>query len=215
MSSAPLLDVSVSLGEQTTVWPGDPPFNRQPVCTLDKDGCAVTGLSLSTHTGTHLDAPRHFFKDGAPIDHLPTDLMVGPCSVIEVASEGLIEAADLRVEELVGVAGIERLLFKTRNSRRRWMEEPFDPAFVALSPDAARDLVGLGVRLVGIDALSIGRPDEAGMEVHRILLGAGVWILEAVDLSRIRPGAYEVHCLPLKIQGGDGAPARVLLRPTM
>jgi arylformamidase len=206
----PLLDVSVSLNENTTVWPGDPSLTRQPVCTLDKDGCAVTGLSLSTHTGTHLDAPRHFFKDGAPIDHLPTDLMVGPCRVLEVTSEELIEAADLQEEDLLGV---ERLLFKTRNSRRRWMEEPFDPDFVALSPDAARLLVKAGVRLIGIDALSIGRSDEAGMEVHRILLGAGVWILEAIDLSRIKPGPYELHCLPLKIQGGDGAPARVLLRP--
>ena len=164
---------------------------------------------FGSHDGTHVDAPLHFIPDGTPVDQLPLDALVGPAQVIEMPGPGHVTAAALAA--IAWPPGTERALFKTRNSAR-WDEPAFYEDYAAVAPDAARWLVDRGVRLVGIDYLSIEAYDPAGAAAtHTTLLGAGVVIVEGLDLRAVAPGAYTVMCLPLKFLGADGAPARVLL----
>jgi arylformamidase len=160
------------------VWPGDPDFRVEPVCSLDTGEANVTAVSMSLHTGTHVDAPLHYLAGGVSIDCMPLDATIGPARVLD------------RLESHRAGAG-ERLLLKTP----------------PLSPDAARVLADAGVRAVGIEGLTIG-----GAETHRILLGAGVWVIEGLDLSAVEAGEYDLVCLPLKVTGAEGAPARAALR---
>jgi arylformamidase len=205
-----LIDVTVGL------WPEMPTYANRPGPSRDVAHAIAQGhrsnssvFHLGSHDGTHVDAPLHFIADGAPVDQLPLDALVGPARVVEVANAGHITAAML--DALAWPPGTERVLFKTRNSAR-WDEPTFYEDFVAVAPDAARWLVERGVRLVGIDYLSIEAYDPAGTAAtHTMLLGAGVVIVEGLDLRGVAPGAYTVMCLPLKFLGADGAPARVLL----
>jgi arylformamidase len=181
------------------VYPGDPTFSIERVMSLAGGDIAnVSQMDLGVHTGTHVDAPRHFF-DGAPaVEALDLGVLVGPAVVVEVTGPGDI-GPDAVVE------GIERLLFKTRNSGA-WAEEGFYEDYASISPEAAARLVEAGVRLVGIDYLSVG-----SVETHETLLRAGVIAVEGLDLREIEPGSYTLVCLPLKIEGSDGAPARAIL----
>jgi len=174
--------------------------------------CNLTHLSLSAHTGTHMDAPRHFLAGGRTMESLPLNAVVGPCRVIEIKNKTVITVDELRTHKLKRG---ERILFKTRNSTKSWTlakSGRFDTAFVYISADTARYLVERGVMTVGVDYLSVGGWLKDGVECHRILLGAQVWIIEGLNLSKIKPGAYDLVCLPLKILGSDGAPARAILR---
>jgi arylformamidase len=156
-----------------------------------------------------MDAPAHFVPGGKGIDEMPAEVAVGPARVIPIRDRTSIRVDELREHP---IESGDRLLFKTRNSERSWAGDTFIEDFVDLSPLAAKHLAERGVRLVGIDYLSVGGLGEGGVETHRTLLEAGIWIIEGLDLSRVRPGLVELICLPLKIAGGDGAPARAFVR---
>ncbi len=166
-----------------------------------------SALNMSVHSGTHLDAPFHFVPDGSTIDSLPLELFMGPALVHAVEAESHI--TDKHVSE-IKLQGVNRVLFKTRNSRFLNQSE-FEPNFVAFSVEAAKALVARGVKLVGLDYLSVAHPNEQ-VPVHRAFLDHGVALLEGVDLSNITPGLYELICFPLRLRGLDGAPCRAVLR---
>ena len=203
-------DISLPISESLVVWPGDSPVViRQSSLLTEGDEATVSDLSLSAHTGTHVDAPAHFIPDGVGVDALDLNVLVGPAHVVE-ALEADVLTAEL-LESLAIPKQIERLLFKTRNSSR-WVQNPnsFDKNYVALTQDAARYLISRGIQLVGIDYLSIA-PFDDSVSTHRELLGAGVVVVEGLNLKGINPGRYQLTVLPLKIKGLDGAPARAIL----
>lgn len=194
-----IIDISRPIGPDTPVWPGDPPVVVEPVARVrDGDPADVSRLGLGTHTGTHVDPPAHFFPGTGTVDALALDVLIGPVVVAQF-SPGPIDGAALEATALP--AGSARLLLKTGADAG------------TVTPDGARWLVERGVRLVGADTLSI-EPETDDYPVHRTLLGAGVVIVEGLDLAAVGPGSYQLVCLPLRIVDGDGAPARaVLMRP--
>jgi arylformamidase len=204
-----IIDISRPIGPDTPVWPGDPPVLVEPVARVgDGDPADVSRLVLGTHTGTHVDPPAHFLPGGVTVDALPLDVLVGPAVVADFTAGGPIDAGAL--ESLVLPAGTSRLLLKTSGGSAAGATAG------DVTADGARWLVERGVRLVGADTLSIepasGETGEASeFPVHRILLGAGVVIVEGLDLSGAPAGSYQLVCLPLRIAGGDGAPARAVL----
>jgi arylformamidase len=205
-----IYDISLTISEDFPTWPGDPPIELKMISQIDKGDLAnVTHLSAPVHMGTHVDAPDHFLNNGNTVVDIPLDYLVGPVLVLEVPSPEVITAGDL--DALKIPEGIRRIIFKTSNSDY-WKEEThaFQKEFVALSADAAARLVELGLNVVGVDYLSVAPYDEP-IPTHKILLEAGVLIIEGLDLSRVSAGEYKLYCLPLKIAGSDGAPARVLL----
>jgi arylformamidase len=202
LDAVEIIDVSVPVRPGMAVYPGDPQVTLERVASLAGGDIAnISRLALGVHTGTHVDAPVHFI-DGAPaVEALPLDVLLGPARVVDLTSADRLDAAAFN-----GVDLPERVLLKTRNSEL-WKLDSFAEDFLSLTADAARVLVDAGVRLVGIDYLSIG--DEAA---HGVLLAADVVPIEGLDLRGVEPGEYELVCAPLKLVGSDGAPARVLLR---
>jgi arylformamidase len=204
-----IYDISVPLGEDTPVYPGDPPIEIiEHTSMADGDSSNVTHLSLGAHSGTHIDAPFHFSRQGKRIDELALDIFFGQAQVVEVsARDGYVTRDELieQVEE-----GTERLLLKTANSRL-WQKSGFEKGFVHLSLKAAEWIVKAGIKLVGIDYLSIEKFDSPDHAVHRMLLENSVVILEGINLFYVPPGTYKLICLPLRIKGGDGSPARAIL----
>jgi len=209
-----IYDVSVPLSAATPTYPGDPGIDIKQWLTLAKgDAANVSLINFGLHSGTHVDAPAHFIEGGAKVDSLPLESLMGEAEVVEVPDrkhvidEYFINANCLR--------GSQRILFKTRNSAF-WnnTENGFREDYTYLAADAARRLVELGIKLVGIDYLSVEQFNSVGFQTHHALLSRGVVILEGLDLRAVTPGVYELICLPLKIAGGsgDGAPARVILR---
>lgn len=203
-----IYDISVPLAEGLPTWPGDPCLQIEPFLTLEKgDGARVSRITLGDHSGTHLDAPAHILENGATLDDIALDRLLGRALVADLRG-----CKEIGLAELSGLplAGEERLLFRTDNSAL-WTRPDFSPDFVALTAEGAEYLVSKGIRLVGIDYLSIEsfHGDET---VHRILLGNGVVILEGLDLAEVPAGVYELLCLPLRIAGGAGAPVRAVLR---
>jgi arylformamidase len=170
----------------------------------------VTHISAAVHVGTHVDAPDHFLDNGSGVDQIPLDLLVGPAVVAAVSGEKVIRADDLRKAGVTGKH--QRVLIQTRNSHY-WSSgvTSFQEDFLALDREAARYLVDCGVEVVGVDYLSVA-PFTDPEPTHRILLEAGILVIEGLDLSAVEPGIYTLMCLPLKIGGADGAPARVLLQ---
>jgi arylformamidase len=204
------IDISRPIRPDMVVWPGDGPPLVEQINALERgDTYNLTRLAFSAHTGTHMDAPRHFLPDGAPMDALPLDAVLGPARVVEILDPIAVHAAGLPGDLDAG----ERVLFKTRNSTQSRGFERFDEDFVYIARDAAAALATARAACVGIDALSVGGFHNDLLETHQILLGAGVWIIEGLDLRRVQPGRYELACLPLLIPGADGAPARAALRP--
>jgi arylformamidase len=205
----PFFDISLPIREGMIVYEGDPDIVVSSALALERgDPANVSTLRLGSHTGTHMDAPRHFI-DGAPgIDTLALDVLIGPALVAEVDAERLIEPGHLAA---VPLDRHTRVLLKTRNSAL-WDRPSFSREYVALSLASAQLLVERGVRLVGIDYLSIEAFGAAGHPVHKTLLGAGLVILEGLDFRRVTPGVYDLCCLPLRIAGGDGSPCRAVLR---
>jgi len=202
----PLIDVSVPIRRGMIVWENDPIRIERTMAIASGGLVNLTELAFSVHTGTHVDAPCHFV-DGAPsIEAIAPATLVGPALVVDAAFvERWIDAA--AIDRLALPPGTERVLFKTA-SAALWDADGFSPEHVCLDASGAEALVSLGIRLAGIDYLSIGDTDA-----HRVLLGAGVVALEGLDLRRVEPGAYRLLCLPLLIPGSDGAPARALLEP--
>jgi len=201
------IDVSVPVRSGMVHWPDNPPIELVRIMDMAKgDPANVSRLSLGVHSGTHVDAPVHFLADGAGVDAFPLDHLLGEARVVEVDGPS-IDAAQLRaVDPRPG----ERLLFKTPNSARCWKVDRFLHDFVYLSLEGAALLAERRVRTVGIDYLSIAGMEE-GVPTHRVLLEQGICIIEGLDLSSVQPGSYELICLPLRLAGADGAPARVVL----
>lgn len=201
-------DVSIPISPEMTIWPRDPKFVMEPASrTAEGDTCNVSQVTMSTHTGTHCDAPWHFVEDGKKLDAVNTALFFGKALVIDLPLVDIIRAADLPSGKLP-----ERVLFKTRNSNLP-MDGTFERGFVALHLDAAERLVADGVKLVGIDYLSIS-PYKDAISVHRTLLKAEVLIVEGLRLSDIPAGVYDFIVLPMPIVGVDGAPCRAFICAT-
>lgn len=202
------LDVSMRLEEGMLTYPGDVPFSRKESKSMEAgDPLNLSSLTLGAHTGTHVDAPYHFLgAAGETTDRLPPDAFCGPAPVLPLEGAEAIGPRELEPHD---TRRGDVVLLKTRNSRA--LTPPFVEDYVHLTGDGARHLVASGVKAVGIDYLSVeafGRPEAP---VHHELLGAGVGIVEGLDLSRVDPGRYWLLCLPLRIVGGDGAPARAVL----
>jgi|YNPNPStandDraft_1061719.scaffolds.fasta_scaffold43354_1 arylformamidase len=208
-------DITLTLSPTLPFWPGDPPLATELLSSIEAGAHAnVTKLTMSVHSGTHLDAPRHFLRDGATVDALPLEVLVGPAWVVRIPDE--VTLLDARVLTEADIpASATRLLFKTRNSSlwARGVRE-FQTDFVAIPEDGARWLAARGIRLVGVDYLSVA-PYRLGTPTHRVLLQAGVVVVEGLDLSEVEAGPYDLYCLPVKLAGADGAPARaILISPT-
>ena len=206
-------DVTLTIRPGMTTWGDEPGPTIAPLRRIAKgDTSNVSTITFGDHTGTHVDPPIHFLEGGKTVDELPLDALLGPCRVLGYDSEGNISAEWL--ERARVPADATRLLFKTRNSEL-WRDplHHYTRDIVAVNASAAQWCVARGVRLVGIDYLTIEPqgPEKAGYPTHKTLLGAGVVIVEGLDLRGIAPGAYELVCAPLKIENGDGAPARVFL----
>jgi len=205
------IDISVPLHNQMTVFTGDPPFNIERVKSIaGGDVANISSMHLGVHTGTHVDSPIHFIDGGAASETTPLDALIGPAWVVDASSAGrTITGADITQFDIP--EGETRLLFRTP-AVRYWDEREFDNTFVAPDASAAEALVARGVRLVGMDYLSVA-PFDAPIPTHQILLGAGIVVIEGLDLRSVEPGPYELICLPLRLVGSDGTPARALVRP--
>lgn len=199
-------DVSVPIYAGMVHFPDDPSIEIETITHVERgDVSTLSALKMGSHTGTHVDAPIHFLPGGAGAEEVPLENLVGPARVIEIKDPDAVKAEELRVHNL---GARERLLFKTSNSARCWTTSQFVHDFVSIADDAASYLASLNTLTVGIDYLSAGSP-----EAHRILLSTGAVIVEGLNLTGISEGRYELLCLPLRILGGDGAPARALLKP--
>jgi len=206
-----IYDVTLPISPGMPVWPGDPAVVLEKVSSMDAGAHDnVSRLACGVHTGTHVDAPHHFLNDHRTVESLALDILVGPAQVVQLPDEVKLVNADV-LEKVALTAGTERLLLKTSNSHL-WErgENTFFKDFVGISEDGADWLVRYGIKLVGIDYLSVA-PYHQSIPTHRALLTAGIIIVEGMDLSAIPPGSYTLYCLPLKLVGSDGAPARVIL----
>ena len=205
-------DISVPIHPKTPVWPGDPPIQIQRISKIeDGDTANVSKISMTVHAGTHIDAPYHFLGgNAATVEQLPLNLLTGRAYVLHLPDDvDLITADILRNAEIP--TRTRRILLKTRNSKL-WQrtDHEFKKDFVAVSPDGAQFLIERGVKLVGVDYLSVA-PFEDSIPTHSLLLEAGVIIVEGLDLSQVSQGRYTLYCLPLKLTAVDGAPARAIL----
>lgn len=207
-----ILDISLGISPEMLTWPSDPGVSIEAWSRISAGKPAnVSELRCGTHTGTHIDPPLHFLAEGTPIDRIPPEVLVGPAVVADLTSvERDIGAAEL--EGLHLPAGTERLLLHTRNSELWRDPSPkFTEDYVAVTADGARWLVDHGIRLVGIDYLSVEHRGTSGHPTHLTLLQGGVVIVEGVNLDGVPAGDYTLVCLPLKLVGGDGGPSRALL----
>jgi arylformamidase len=210
----PWIDVTMPIHPEMPVWPGQPGVDVQRIAKLEKPGGAnITGLSMSTHTGTHMDAPLHFIGDDRDITAAPLSLMQGTARVCMVDGDGHLTADDLQAyEQRCGTLEPEAVIFfRTRNSDQDWNHRPFRKDYAAVAPDLARRLVERRAAMVGVDYLSVAPFDDPAT-THRILLHARVWVIEGLDLSRVAEGRYHYLAAPLAIRDSDAAPMRVLLR---
>lgn len=206
---ARIIDISVPIYTDMPFYPGDAAVSVGPGKQIKNGDVAnLSTITMGSHTGTHVDAPYHFIDGGETVDNLPLEVLVGAARVLDLTgvSDG-IGRDDLAA---AGCSGAERVLFKTGNSAL-WARDGFERDFAYLADDGADYLVEQGVKLAGNDYLSIEMFHAETHHVHEALLGAGIVILEGIDLSGVEAGDYQMVCLPLRIRGGDGAPARTVL----
>jgi arylformamidase len=205
-----IYDISIPVTAGGIVYPGNPPIEIEAQQALSRgDGANVSVLSFGSHTATHVDAAKHFFDDGQPVDELPLERLVGPCIVIEFDDDVMsVGRAELQRHDLHAT---KRVLLKTRNSRVLQKQAEFVKDYTYVAPDGAEYLVELGIELVGVDYLSVEQFKSGHHRTHRTLLGAKVVIIEGLALAGVPPGEYQLACLPLKLRGLDGAPARAIL----
>lgn len=206
-----IFDISLTVTPALPVWPGDPTIVLERMVKME-DGAHnnVSRIASGVHAGTHVDAPYHFIAEGKTIESLALETLTGPAQVVEIPTScKLIGAEDLRKAGVI--QGMERVLLKTGNNLY-WQQPglPFQKDFAAVGQDGAVYLVECGVRLVGIDYFSIA-PFGDSVPTHRTLLGSGMVVLEGINLSAVPNGTYQLYCLPLKLGGSDGAPARAIL----
>jgi arylformamidase len=206
-----IYDISLALSPSLPPWPGDPPLEMELIESMEQGAHAnVSRISTSVHIGTHVDAPHHFLNDGRTVDQIPLDVLTGPCYVAQLPDD--MDSITEEVLEGIPLAeGTTRLLFGTRNSHL-WArnETIFQKDFVAITEDGAEWLVAHGIKLVGVDYLSVA-PFGDSVPTHTVLLKAGVVIVEGLNLSAVLRGFYQLYCLPLKLAGAEGAPARAIL----
>jgi len=204
------IDVSIPLHNGMVNWPGDAPFHRLETLKIaNGDPCNLSQFCSSAHIGTHMDAPRHFLVHGHGMESMPLDAVIGPARVIAIQDPDLIRVKELEPHRL---RQGDRVLFKTRNSAHLWKTNDFKKQFVHIPHDTAAYLSDLKVLTIGIDYLSVGGYETDSTETHQALLSAGIWLIEGLNLQYVEPGEYELVCLPLKLVGSDGAPARAVLR---
>jgi len=207
------IDVTTTLDPSTTpVYEGDPPMRFDFVKDMRKgDALTLSAYTLGAHSGTHIDAPMHFVRDGASIDRVAIDRLIGPARIIEIADGvQVIDAAELQRHDW---RNAPRILFRTRSSIRGWMTSPtFHRDFAYIAPDAAQLLADANVQLVGIDYLSAEQFGAAAPRTHQILLGKGIPIVEGLSLVGVSGGDYDLIVLPMKVGGHEGAPARAVMR---
>jgi len=210
----PWIDATATLDSATTpVYAGDAPMSFTFLKDMRRgDPFTLSVFSLGAHSGTHVDAPMHFVADGAPVDQISLEALVGPARVIEISdSVQAIDAAELARHRWKGA---ERVLFRTRSTARGWMSDPvFHRDFAYVAPDAAQLLADEGVKLVGVDYISAEQFGAPAPLTHRTLLGRGTPIVEGLDLRKVPPGDYDLIVLPMKVRGHEGAPARAILHP--
>lgn len=205
-----LIDISRPLDESMPGWPGETAFHREQQTAVEDGDLATTStLTGFAHTGTHVDAPSHFIAGGQTLGEVPLDPWIGPCRVVRHEPDRDVTAADL---ERWGLDGVERILICSANVER-WKDAPtFREDYLAIDASAASWIVERGIKLVGVDYLSIETFEGGDYPVHHTLLGAGVGILEGARLEHVEPGDYELIALPLPVAGGDGSPVRAILR---
>lgn len=207
----PIYDISLTISPSLPTWPGDPLLELDLFSSMEQGAQVnVTKISACLHLGTHVDAPRHFINDGRTVEQLPLEVLTGPCYVVQLPDG--VEAITAEVLDRTEIpTDTKRVLFGTSNSHY-WAkgESRFQTDFVAITEDGAEWLVEKGVQLVGIDYLSIS-PYSESIPTHLVLLQAGVVIVEGLNLSNVMRGFYDLYCLPLKVAGADGAPARAIL----
>lgn len=206
-----IYDISLSISPNLPTWPGDPGLKLEQFESMDQGALYnATRISSSVHLGTHVDAPRHFLNDGSAVEQLSLEILTGPCYVAQLPDG--IDAITSEVLDRTEInSEMKRVLFGTSNSHY-WAkgESKFQTDFVAITEDGAEWLVERGIQLIGIDYLSVA-PYNESIPTHTVLLKAGVVIVEGLNLSNIMRGFYDLYCLPLKIVGSDGAPARAIL----
>lgn len=204
-------DISLTISPDLPIWPGDPGLELEKISSMDKGAeVNVTRLSAAVHLGTHVDAPHHFLNDGRTVEGLSLEVLTGPCYVLQLPDG--VDAITAEVLERSEITSdMKRILFGTSNSHL-WAkgEKEFQTDFVAITEDGAEWLVEHEVQLVGVDYLSVA-PYGDSVPTHKALLEAGVVIVEGLNLSKVMRGFYDLYCLPLKIAGSDGAPARAIL----
>jgi arylformamidase len=207
---SPLIDISVALRPEMVTWPDSAGMTVERTKSFERgDGVTVSRIVMDVHCGTHVEAPLHFVDGGSTLDEFPLDTFVGPAYVASVGLATSIGPADLEAANIP--QGIERLLLRTANSEPSARSvAAFRPTFAALSPAGAEWVVGRGIRLIGADYLSVARFDQAA-ETHRVLMTAGIAILEGLDLGQVAAGSYRLICTPLRIDNVEAAPARALL----
>lgn len=206
-----IYDISLTISPDLPVWPGDPSIEIEQIESMDTGAQAnVSRLSAGVHTGTHVDAPHHFLNDGRTVEGIPLELLIGPCYVTQLP-DGIHAITAAKLEYLSLPNDMTRILFGTRNSKL-WSrsETRFQEDFVAVTEDGARWLVEHDIHLVGVDYLSVA-PYGNSVPTHTILLQAGVVVVEGLNLSAVPRGFYDLYCLPIKLLGADGAPARAIL----
>jgi arylformamidase len=203
-------DVGTTIASDLVVWPGDPQVKIEKIADLKKDGVNITRFSIGAHTGTHLDSPSHYLRNGATIDMIPPERLMGRANVFVI--DELTITGELLVKHLIGPG--DNVIFKTSNSNTLWHDQPFREEFVCLDETAAQYLADRKINLVGIDYLSIA-PAHHGEKVHKILMKSNILILEGLMLQGLNAGIYDMICLPIKIKGSDGGPARVMMRKLM
>jgi arylformamidase len=206
------IDISYPLSEDMIHWPQDPvpPDIKSHSHTSEEGTITMSQMTINTHHGTHIDAPRHFFPDGTPVDEMPLGAIMGPARVIEIKDTESIKPEELAAHD---IQPGERILFKTVNSSYYKLGK-FVEDFVYISNEAAQFLKDKKVSVIGIDYLAIGsfKDRPSLLEVHRTILGNGIWVIEALDLSAVKAGRYEIICLPIKIKQGDAGQARAIVR---
>ena len=204
-----LIDISVPIDSNLATYPGNTPFRLEAIKRIaNGDSSNVSTIHISAHAGTHVDAPRHFFDTGDGVEGLPLEMLCGRTRVVEVRTRGHITGDDLAELDLRDDI---RVLIKTRNSRL-WGAPAFETGFIGVAESGARFLVDRGIKVVGVDYLSVEPYKTPGAPTHHVLLSAGTIVIEGLNLRDVAPGSYEMFCLPLAVVGSDGAPARVILR---
>ena len=206
-----IYDISLPISPNLPVWPGDPKIELELIASMDAGSDAnVSRIAAGVHIGTHVDAPHHFLNDGRTVESLDLDILTGKAFVLHLDDN--VNAITAKILDTAPIPPATlRLLLRTKNSRQWTLDAPeFQRDFVAISPDGAEWLVSHGIQLVGVDYLSVA-PFDAPVPTHKIVLAAGMIVIEGCDLSQVPQGEYELYCLPLKLIGAEGAPARTIL----